>query len=72
VEGDAVGDGDAGFSCAPVGGEEDGSGGRDFGLVAVADQSGQPVVGEADGRSLCWRPRPEQRPDVRRNRSGWW
>ena len=33
VEGDAVGEGDAGLVDASVGGEEDGSGGGDAGLV---------------------------------------
>ena len=46
------GDGDAGLLDAPVGGEDDGSGGGDAGLGAVAEQAGEPVVGEADGGGL--------------------
>ena len=49
VEWEAVGEGDAGVLDAAVGGEQDGSGGGDLGLVAVADEAGEPVVGEADG-----------------------
>ena len=49
VEGDALGDGDAGLVDAAVGGQDDGSGGGDAGLGAVAEQAGEPVVGEAHG-----------------------
>ena len=52
VEGDAVGDGDAGVVDASVGGEDDGSGGGDAGLAGVADDAGQPVVGEPGGWGL--------------------
>ena len=45
VQGDALGDGDAGLLDASVGCEEDWSGGGDRGLVAVANQAGEPVVG---------------------------
>ena len=52
VQGDALGDGDAGLVDAAVGGEEHGSGGGDAGLGAVAEQAGEPVVGEPDGGGL--------------------
>ena len=52
MEGDAVGDGDPGLVDAAVGGEEHGSGGGDAGLGAVAEQAGEPVVGEPGGGGL--------------------
>ena len=52
VQGDALGDGDAGLLDAAVGGEENRSGGGDAGLAAVAEQAGEPVVGEPGGGGL--------------------
>ena len=52
VQRDALGDGDPGLLDAAVGGEEHGSGGGDAGLGAVAEQAGEPVVGEPGGGGL--------------------
>ena len=52
MQGDALGEGDAGLLDAAVGGEDHGSGGGDAGLGAVAEQAGEPVVGEAGGGGL--------------------
>ena len=52
VKGDAVWDGDAGVRMRPSGARTTGPAARDAGLVAVAEQSGEPVVGEADGGGL--------------------
>ena len=52
VQRDALGDGDPGLLDAAVGGEDHGPGGGDPGLGAVAEQAGEPVVGEPGGGGL--------------------
>ena len=52
VEGDAFRERDPGLGDASVRAKHDRTGRGDLGLVAVADQPGEPVVGEAGGRGL--------------------